>query len=143
MQTGKYLFLFYFGGSTYCTFVVFVRERSHWSMFLLGGLIFVLVGGMNQVWGWETGLIKQTAAGVGITLAGEFMTGCIVNLWLGWDIWDYSELPGNLLGQICPQFALLWIPLVLLAIVLDDVIRWRFYGEERPRYYIFGQKIRL
>ena len=134
MQTGKYLFLFYFGGSTYCTFEVFVRERSHWSMFLLGGLIFVLVGGMNQVWGWETGLIKQTAAGVGITLAGEFMTGCIL---------DYSELAGNLLGQICPQFAFLWIPLVLLAIVLDDVILWRFYGEERPRYYIYGQEIRL
>lgn len=143
MQKGKHLFLFYFGGSTYCTIEVFVREWSHWSMFLLGGLIFVLVGEMNQVWGWETSLLKQIAAGVGITLTGEFVTGCIVNLWLGWNIWDYSELPGNLLGQICPQFALLWIPLVLLAIVLDDVIRWQFYGEECPRYYIFGRRIRL
>lgn len=143
MQKGKHLFLFYFGGSTYCTIEVFVREWSHWSMFLLGGLIFVLVGEMNQVWGWETSLLKQIAAGVGITLAGEFVTGCIVNLWLGWVIWDYSDLPGNILGQVCPQFALLWIPLVLLAIVLDDVIRWQFYGEECPRYYIFGRRIRL
>ena len=86
MQKGKHLFLFYFGGSTYCTIEVFVREWSHWSMFLLGGLIFVLVGEMNQVWGWETSLLKQIAAGVGITLAGEFVTGCIVNLWLGWAI---------------------------------------------------------
>lgn len=77
-------------------------------MFLLGGLIFVLVGEMNQVWGWETSLLKQIAAGVAVTLAGEFVTGCIVNLWLGWAIWDYSDLPGNILGQVCPQFALLW-----------------------------------
>lgn len=137
----KTLFLFYFGGATYCTIEVFVREWSHWSMFLLGGLVFVVVGSMNQIWGWETGLIKQIAAGVAVTLAGEFVTGCIVNLWLGWNIWDYSDFPGNILGQICPQFALLWIPLVLIAIVVDDVIRWKFYGEEKPRYYIFGKQI--
>ena len=92
---------------------------------------------------YASGTCKVVAAGVGITLAGEFVTGCIVNLWLGWAIWDYSDLPGNILGQVCPQFALLWIPLVLLAIVLDDVIRWQFYGEECPRYYIFGRRIRL
>ena len=69
MQKGKHLFLFYFGGSTYCTIEVFVREWSHWSMFLLGGLVFVVVGSMNQLWGWETGLIKQIAAGVAVTLA--------------------------------------------------------------------------
>lgn len=137
----KTLFLFYFGGATYCTIEVFVREWSHWSMFLLGGLVFVVVGSMNQLWGWETGLIKQIAAGVAVTLAGEFVTGCIVNLWLGWNIWDYSNFPGNILGQICPQFALLWIPLVLIAIIVDDVIRWKFYGEEKPRYYIFGKQI--
>ena len=137
----KILFLFYFGGATYCTIEVFVREWSHWSMFLLGGLVFVVVGSMNQLWGWETGLIKQIAAGVAVTLAGEFVTGCIVNLWLGWNIWDYSDFPGNILGQICPQFALLWIPLVLIAIIVDDVIRWKFYGEEKPRYYIFGKQI--
>lgn len=137
----KTLFLFYFGGATYCTIEVFVREWSHWSMFLLGGLVFVVVGSMNQLWGWETGLIKQIAAGVAVTLAGEFVTGCIVNLWLGWNIWDYSDFPGNILGQICPQFALLWIPLVLIAIIVDDVIRWKFYGEEKPRYYIFGKQI--
>ena len=27
----------------------------------------------------------------------------IVNLAFGWNVWNYSGLPGNLLGQICPQ----------------------------------------
>ena len=73
-------------------------------------------------------------AGALIATAAEFVTGCVVNLWLGWGVWDYSALPGNLLGQICPQFTLLWVGIAAVAVVLDDVIRWRFFGEERPHY---------
>lgn len=65
------------------------------------------------------------------------MTGCIVNLWLGWNVWDYSTMPGNFMGQICPQFTLLWVVIVVVAIVLDDVIRWRFFGEEKPHYKLW------
>lgn len=140
-QRLKQLFLFYFGGSTYCTFEVFVRQRSHWSMFLLGGIIFIIIGSINEIWGWKTDLIEQIIIGDIITTIGEFFTGCIVNLWLGWNVWNYSNLPGNVLGQICPQFILLWVPLVILAIIVDDVIRWKFYNEEKPMYYIFGKRI--
>lgn len=140
-QRLKQLFLFYFGGSTYCTFEVFVRQRSHWSMFLLGGIIFIIIGSINEIWGWKTDLTKQIIIGDIITTIGEFFTGCIVNLWLGWNVWNYSNLPGNVLGQICPQFMLLWVPLVILAIIVDDVIRWKFYNEEKPMYYIFGKRI--
>ena len=42
------------------------------------------------------------------------------------------------MGQICPQFTLLWVVIVVVAIVLDDVIRWRFFGEEKPRYRWWG-----
>ena len=33
-----------------------------------------------------------------------------------------------------PQFTLLWVGIAAVAVVLDDVIRWRFFGEERPHY---------
>ena len=132
----KYLFLFWFGGSFYITLEVLYRGYSHWSMGLLAGIVFIIVGSLNQVWGWETDLVLQVLAGVLIATTGEFITGCIVNLWLRWNIWDYSHLPGNILGQICPQFVALWIPIVLLAIILDDVIRYRFFDEEKPRYWI-------
>ena len=49
---------------------------------------------------------------------------------------DYSNEPFNLMGQICLPFILMWIPLILLAIVVGDIIRWRFFREERPHYYI-------
>ena len=135
-QLCKYLFLFWFGGSFYITLEVLWRGYSHWTMGLLAGLVFIFIGSLNQIWGWETGLVKQVTVGTAIATVGEFFTGCIVNLWLNWSVWDYSDLPFNLYGQICLQFILLWIPISLLAIVLDDVIRWRFFDEERPRYWI-------
>lgn len=131
----KYLFLGWFGGSFYVTLEVFWRERSHWTMFLLAAFVFVVLGLLNEVWNWN--LLTQTIVGTIIATASEFVTGCIFNLWLGWHIWDYSGLPGNVLGQICPQFTLLWLIIVIFAIVVDDVIRWQFFGEEKPHYKLF------
>lgn len=135
-QLGKYAFLFWFGGSFYVTLEVIWRGYSHWSMLVLAGLVFIAIGLLNEVWGWGTGLILQMVVGTVMATVGEFITGCVVNLWLGWNVWDYSELPFNFLGQICPQFIALWFPISLVAIVLDDMIRWRFFNEEKPRYWI-------
>lgn len=140
-QLSKYLYLFWFGGSTYVTVEVLWRERSSWTMGVLGGLLFILIGLLNQIWSWDFDLVWQVLIGDLIALIGEFVTGCIINLWLGWNIWDYSNLKFSLFGQVCPQFALLWIPLVLLAIILDDWIRWKFYHERKPKYKVFGKVI--
>ena len=131
----KYGFLFWFGGSFYITLEVLYRGYSHWSMSVLAGLVFIAIGLLNRVWSWEIDLILQILVGTVIATIGEFVTGCIVNLWLGWSIWDYSNLSYNLLGQICPQFIALWIPIVVVAIILDDIIRWKFFNEEKPHYY--------
>lgn len=139
-QLGKYAFLFWFGGSFYITLEVFWREYSHWAMFILAGAVFIVIGLLNELWRWETDIILQALVGTLIATVGEFITGCIVNLWLGWNIWSYEGLWGNVLGQICPKFILLWIPISLLAIILDDILRWRFFNEEQPRYWI-GNKL--
>lgn len=132
----KYLFLFWFGGSFYVTLEVLFRERSHVSMFLLAGIVFIFLGMMNKVSGWEFPLVYQILIGTTFATVAEFITGCIVNLWLGLNVWDYSNLPFNICGQVSLYFTLLWIPITLLAIVLDDVIRWKFFNEENPRYWI-------
>lgn len=130
----KYAFLAWFGGSTYCALEVIWRGYSHWTMLVLAAVVFIAIGAMNEVWSWQTSLALQVAAGTALATELEFITGCIVNLRLGWDVWDYSDMPGNLMGQICPQYTLLWAALVLVAIILDDYIRWRFFGEEKPHY---------
>ena len=70
----------------------------------------------------------------------EFLTGCIVNLALGWHVWDYSGMPGNVLGQICLPYSLLWILVAVAAIILDDWLRNLIFDEERPHYCLWRHR---
>lgn len=130
----KYLFLLCVGGSIYYLIEVLYRGYSHYTMFFVGGICFILIGLLNEGMSWDLCIEKQVGLGLAAVLIVEFISGCILNLWLGLHIWDYSKLPFNILGQICLPFALLWIPLVVIAILLDDSIRYTFFDEQRPKY---------
>ncbi len=65
-------------------------------------------------WLLSVNLVAAAFAGAVIITAYEFFVGIIVNLRLGWNVWDYSSVPGNILGQICPTFTLLWFLLCLV-----------------------------
>ena len=133
----KHLTLAMTGGLLYILVETVWRGYSHWTMFVLGGLCFLALGLINEVLPWETPLWKQVLLGASVITCLEFLTGCIVNLWFGWDVWDYSGMPGNVLGQICPQYCILWLPVSLAGIVLDDWLRFWWWGEDRPRYTLF------
>ena len=133
----KEMFLAVTGGLLYIILELVWRGHSHWTMFVLGGLCFALIGLINELIPWCMPLWKQALIGAVIIAGLELLTGCIVNLWLGWNVWDYSSLPGNVLGQICPQYFLLWLLISLAGIVLDDWLRYWWWGEERPRYKLF------
>lgn len=126
--------LFLTGGILYILLEIIWRSHSHWTMFLLGGLCFVCLGAINEIIPWEMPLWKQVLIGACIVTTLEFITGIIVNLTLHWNVWDYSSMPGNILGQICPQYFILWFPVSLMAIVLDDWLRYWWFQEEKPHY---------
>ena len=130
----KHATLFATGGSIYYGVEVLWRGHSHWTMAVLGGLCFLLVGAINEILSWDTPLWPQALYGAVIITALELAAGIILNLVLRLDIWDYSGLPCNILGQICLPYFLLWLPLSLAAILLDDWLRYLLFGEERPRY---------
>lgn len=132
----KHMVLLATGGALYVLLELAWRGRSHWTMFLLGGVCFVCLGMINEIIPWEMPLWQQALIGACIITGLEFLTGCIVNMWLGWDVWDYSSLPGNVKGQICPRFFLLWIPVAVTAVMLDDWLRYWWFGEEKPHYNI-------
>lgn len=132
----KHFVLFDVGGLLYIVIELVWRGWSHWTMFILGGICFISLGLINEVIPWEMALWKQILIGACVITVLEFITGCIVNLWLGWDVWDYSHMPGNVLGQISPQFFVLWMLLSVVGIVLDDWLRYWMFGEERPYYEI-------
>ncbi len=130
----KYLALADVGGSAYVLLELAWRGCSHWTMFVLGGLCFVGLGLINELLPWNMPLWEQVLAGALLITVLEFLTGCVVNLLLGWNVWDYSGMPGNILGQVCLKYSALWLPVSLAGIVLDDWLRYRWFGEERPCY---------
>ena len=67
----------------------------------------------------------------------EFVVGCLVNLCLDWNVWDYSHLPFNILGQVSLVFTFIWCGLSLIGIILDDWIRYIIFNEEKPKYRLF------
>jgi hypothetical protein len=131
----KYLFLGLFGGITYYCVELLWRGYSRWTMAILGSVIFILIGNINSFLEWTTPLWKQCAIATVIITVLEFITGCIVNLWLCWNVWNYTVL--DVLGQISLPFIGLWYVLSIVGIFLDDIIRWKFFNEQKPHYTIF------
>lgn len=137
MRVIKPLVLFGIGGLIYVLIEVAWRGYSHWTMFLLGGLCFFYAGIQNEYTEWDYPFWKQIIKVTACITGAEFATGCIINLWLNWDVWDYSHVQFNVLGQICMPYALLWMPLSAVAIILDDYLRYWMFAEEKPHYKMF------
>ena len=129
--------LFLWGGFLYYIIELLWRGYSHPSMFAVGGLCLLLVGGLNNFLPWELGFVWQALSGSVIITLVEFCAGLVLNVWLNLGIWDYSQLPLNIMGQVSLYFILAWIPLAEFAVWLDDRLRWKLYGEQRPRYTVF------
>ena len=104
--------IFLIGASGYYLLEIWFRGFSHWTMALCGGTCLCLIFWVNRRLS-KRSLILRAAIGAIIITVVEFITGCLVNLWLHWNVWDYSHLPLNLLGQISLAFSALWFLLCL------------------------------
>lgn len=135
-RINKAAILFLIGAAAYALIEVAFRGYTHWTMAVLGGILFLLLGGLNEWIPWGMPLALQCVIGAVLVTVAEFVAGLILNVWLGLGIWDYSDVPGNILGQICPQFIFAWLWLSLVAIILDDWLRYWLFDEARPHYTI-------
>lgn len=125
-----FLVLFSVGAAGYYSLEIAFRGFSHWSMALCGGLCVYLIFLANRRLSHRP-LLARAFMGALIITAVEFVAGCILNLWLGWSIWNYSHLPLNLLGQITPVFSAIWfllcVPVCFLCTIADNrLLRHRF-----------------
>ena len=115
MKIWKNCLLFYTGGAVYLSLELLYRGRSHGSMFMAGGICFLLIGHLNRVEP-KLPLPLRALVGAAIVTMVELGAGMLVNR--QYQVWDYRDQPGNFMGQICPLFSALWIPLSLAAAVL-------------------------
>ena len=108
------------GGGAYGLCELLFRGWTHWTMLLAGGVSLLLIllacGGEGPLW-------QKWVMGCAIITTVEFVSGCVLNLGLGWNIWDYSALPLSLMGQVCPVFCGFWSLLSIPAVGLSRYLR--------------------
>ena len=130
MKKWETAFIFLSGAGGYYAIELAWRGRSHWTMALTGGTCFCLLSRLNTRMDKRPVMLKAVA-GAGIITAVEFLVGCIVNLGLKWDVWDYSKMRFNLLGQICPLYFFLWTLLCVPLSPLCKAINKHIFNQGR------------
>ncbi len=118
---------FFVGGIAYGLIEVIFRGYTHWTMVLLGGVVLVLLNLINQS---EISLWIKCILGATVITSLEYSTGMIVNVALGWNVWDYSDKLLNIKGQICPQFSIAWFFLSIPAYWVCDNISKKLSSEK-------------
>ena len=117
-----YSVIWLIGSAGYSLIEILWRGFTHWTMAVTGGICFVVLYRLDRRHSRERLPFKCLRGAAAIT-AIEFLVGCIVNLKLHWQVWDYSGSFGNLLGQICPLYTIFWFFLCIPVYWLTGKIR--------------------
>lgn len=121
----KYSLLFLIGAAGYGSIEMIWRGWTHWSMMIAGGLCFIFFSFVSERLRGRHVLLKAAVCALGVT-AIEFIFGVIFNLILKMNVWDYSNMPLNILGQVCPVFTLMWAGIAIAFLPLADIINKDF-----------------
>lgn len=107
-------------------------------MFVVGGLCFLYIGRINEIFTFEMSLIYQMFISSWLVTFIELIAGVIINS--NYAIWDYRNMPLNVMGQVCLPYTILWFLLSFPAIILDDYLRYWIFGEDKPHYTLFKSR---
>ncbi len=110
--------LFATGGIIYPALEIASRGYSDVSMSIAGGVCLCLINRFCNGPFKKKSLSFKCCVGSGIITSVEFLTGIVVNVLLKQNVWDYSNLPLNVLGQVCLPFSILWFFITIPALGL-------------------------
>ncbi|MDP4109958.1 MAG: hypothetical protein Q8878_08030 [Bacillota bacterium] len=130
MTKGKEYALVYVTGAVLYSFIeILWRGSTHWTMAVTGGLCFLLLHLIN-IKLTKLSLFEKCLLGSLVITAVEFTVGCLVNLVLRWNVWDYSGYSFNILGQACLFYSFMWFLLSLPAYRLSTLIKDRISSRK-------------
>ena len=121
LKLKKYVVFFIIGGLGYAIIELLWRGRTHWSMMLAGGICFILFSVIAEKLRGQRLLYKAILCALAVT-AVEFIFGIVFNIILRMQVWDYSGVPFNFLGQICLLYTVIWGILGLVFVPLADFL---------------------
>lgn len=120
----EYIAIFLTGAFGYSLLETLWRGHTHWTMFVTGGVCLVIIYFMNQSLA-DKSIWNRCFMGCAVITAAELIVGVTVNIILKWNVWDYSAVPFNLMGQICLPYSVLWfflcIPVIWLCTEMSRI----------------------
>lgn len=121
----EFMYVFLFSGVGYGFLEILWRGYTHWSMLVTGGIcgtvIYFVASYANIPY------IMKILLCTAIVTSVEFIVGCIVNLNLGWNVWDYSNQFLNFKGQICIMYSFLWLLISIILVPICSKIHDNFF----------------
>lgn len=127
-KIGEYGAVYSIGAAGYGAMELAFRGWTHWSMLLAGGTCLIAIYRMSEL---KLKRWQQCLLGALTITAVELTAGLMINIMLGWEVWDYSHMPLNLRGQICLPFCLLWLALCVPVTALCPALRRLLTGRGR------------
>ncbi|MBQ4087053.1 MAG: hypothetical protein IJC78_02255 [Clostridia bacterium] len=115
---------FFFGAAGYGVLELLWRGRTHWSMLLAGGICFLVYYKLCRD-SQHMPLFVKCLLGASLITSVELMFGTVVNVMLGMNVWDYTNLPFHFFGQVCLPFFILWFLLCVPLTLLCDFLRMK------------------
>jgi len=115
--------VFLTGSCAYPTIEMMWRGHTHYSMAIAGGASMLLINKICCEKMSKKKILQKCIAGAAIITGIELAIGIIFNKVLKQNVWDYSKLPLNLLGQICIPYSLLWIGITIPAMALCRICK--------------------
>lgn len=116
-------------GVSYALLEIAFRGYTHPSMIVVGGLCGILIGLINDNTP-DMPIFYQCLLGSVIVTVIELISGYYLNIILQLNVWDYSNMPYNYLGQICLPFSMAWFLLSIPVIYLDDYLKLVLWGND-------------
>lgn len=128
MKLSQLLFSFLMGYFCYSLVEIVLRGYTHWTMCLTGGFVMTILYAINSR--RTMTLMKSCALGSLFITMTELAVGIFDNIIMHWNVWDYSNMPFNFLGQICIPFSAFWFVLCIPARLICKHIMARFCNKK-------------
>lgn len=134
--------MFILGFCFYCAVEIIFRNVSFRLMGVLGGLIFVLGGTLNDKFSWKLDLLLQCAI---ISIMITFLEAVVGNIdyyFLHLNMWDYSNLHCHYFnGKISLLFSAIWFFMGFAIVFIHDAITYYWLHEgSQPEYWILRKE---
>lgn len=140
-RTWEWILILAFSGYLYVCMELVYRGTSDITMMFCASICVVPMFALNEWFTYEMNFFKQIFICSIFCTIVEFIFGLIFNM--DYHIWDYRNMPLNIMGLVCPQFMVIWAAISAAIIPLMDFIDYYIFNEGEAPYYVLTKHKRI